>query len=226
MMGPANPATKDAGLEVPMPRVPPLVARVRPPEKVEGPRPFTLSRVESESEVEEAKLKKEAIDEVAVRNPALRLFSTVSTPPMSAEPLCRERRAPGEAVARPNAPLAVRRNFSARVPVLRVRNWRSALAPAERLDVMSVPIEAVLVAALLTSSERKARREAVEVALWRFERKSGVVVAAVEFTTSRLVPGAPVPIPTLPVKLETPVTASPPARTVSRSEEHTSELQS
>src|SRR3989344_7740924 len=143
MIGPAMAAAKEPGEEVPMPRVPAEVASVRPPENVEVPRPFTLSRFESESEVEEAKLKKEAIDEVAVRNPVLRLFSTVSTPPMSAEPLCRERRAPGEAVARPNAPLAVRRNFSARVPVLRVRNWRSALAPAERLDVMSVPSAAV-----------------------------------------------------------------------------------
>src|SRR3989338_2578387 len=226
MIGQARAGAKELGLEVPTPRVPAEVPRVRPPEKVEVPRPFTFKRLASENEVEEAKWKNEAIEEVAVRYPVFKLFSTVSAPPMSAEPLCRERRAPGEAVARPSAPLAVRRNFSARGPVLRVRNWRWALAPAERLDVMSVPSAAVLVAALLTSSERKARREAVEVPLWRFERKSGGVVAAVEFTTSRLVPGAPVPIPTLPVKLETPVTASPPARTVSRSEEHTSELQS
>src|SRR3989338_10301268 len=52
MMGPANPATRDAGREVPTPRVPAEVARVRPPEKVEVPRPFTLSRFAMEKLVE------------------------------------------------------------------------------------------------------------------------------------------------------------------------------
>ena len=55
MMGPATPRAKEPGEEVPTPRVPAEVPRVRPPEKVEVPRPFTFKRLASENEVEEAK---------------------------------------------------------------------------------------------------------------------------------------------------------------------------
>src|SRR3989344_5188594 len=103
-MGPAMAAAKNAGEEVPTPRVPAEVPRVRPPEKGEVPRPFTFKRLASENEVEEAKLKNEAIEEVAVRYPVFKLFSSVSTPPMSAEPLWTESRAPGVVVPMPTLP--------------------------------------------------------------------------------------------------------------------------
>src|SRR3990167_1020844 len=105
-MGPETPRAKEPGLEVATPKVPALVPRVRPPAKVEVPAPFTFKRFESESEVEEAKLKNEAIEEVAVRYPVFKLFSTVSAPPMSAEPLWTESRAPGVAVPMPTRPEA------------------------------------------------------------------------------------------------------------------------
>src|SRR3989344_5562667 len=42
------------GEEVPMPTLPPLVARVRPPEKVDVPAPFTLSRFAMLNDVDDA----------------------------------------------------------------------------------------------------------------------------------------------------------------------------
>src|SRR3989338_2794256 len=50
MIGPAMAAAKEPGLEVPTPRVPAEVPRVRPPEKVEVPRPLTLRRFAMDAE--------------------------------------------------------------------------------------------------------------------------------------------------------------------------------
>src|SRR3989338_826091 len=76
MMWPANPATKDAGLEVPTPKVPAEVPSVRPPEKVEVPRPLTPSRLAILNEVDEATGR---IEEPETLNPPAKTESPAET---------------------------------------------------------------------------------------------------------------------------------------------------
>ena len=175
------------------------------PVMVEVPRPETVRRFAILNEVELAMGKEFTYDVEVTRKP-----EAVRREPNRPSPET-ESMAPGEVVPMPKDPAPLRRAVSMRDPALSTRNWRSAVAPRARLEVMRVPREAVVVATLLTSVARKARRDAVEVAFWRLETKSGVVVAAVEFATSRLVVGLAVLMPTLPLPSMTMRGAAAPA---------------
>jgi len=76
MMGPATPSANEFGDEVPTPRVPADVPRVRPPANVDVPSPFTFKRFEMEKLVDDAIGR---MEEPVIVRPPWRMVSPAET---------------------------------------------------------------------------------------------------------------------------------------------------